>query len=158
MAGEAPRKIILKRIAHVYYKYADFDRALEFLNDFGFTEEKRVSEEKIYFRGYGTEPWVLCAIKGDRDEFGGVGFVVESEDELRYAAETLPKATKIYELEDAPGGGKCVTFYDPVDGFAFHLVHGQQSTPMLDVPLPRGPVNYVSTPPPLPSSLGVNAQ
>ncbi len=62
-SNEAPRKIQLVRISHVYYKYTDFPKALEFIHDFGFTEEKRVSDEKIYFRGYGTEPWVLCAMR-----------------------------------------------------------------------------------------------
>ncbi|KAI0006770.1 oxidoreductase [Xylariaceae sp. FL0662B] len=142
MAADSPRKIMLVRIAHVYYKYADMDKAITFLNDFGFTEEKRVSDEKIYFRGYGTEPWVLCAIKADQDEFGGAGFVVENEEDLQYAAETLPKATKVYELTDAPGGGRGVTFHDPVDGFPFHLVYGQQSVDMLDIPLPNEPMNY----------------
>ncbi|KAK8090764.1 glyoxalase family protein [Apiospora phragmitis] len=123
MAAEAPRKIILNRISHAYYKYQDMEKA-------------------IYFRGYGTAPWVVCAVKADRDEFAGVGYVVESEDELRYAAETLPKATKVYELEDAPGKGKCVTFYDPVDNFPFHLVYGQEEAGVLEVPLPQEPINY----------------
>ncbi|KAL7629153.1 hypothetical protein AAE478_000672 [Parahypoxylon ruwenzoriense] len=142
MAAGEPRKIQLVRIAHVYYKYPDIEKAVIFLNDFGFTEEKRVSDEKIYFRGYGTEPWVLCAIKGDKSEFGGASFVVKSEEDLQLAAQTLPKATKVYELEDAPGGGKGVTFYDPVDGYPFHLVHGQTPAQMLDIPLPHEPVNY----------------
>lgn len=148
MAGPEPHnRITLKRIAHAYYKYADLETAIQFLTDFGFTEEKRVSEDKIYFRGYGTEPWVICAIRntgGQENEFGGVAYVVESEDDLRVASETLPKASKIYELEDAPGGGKCVTFLDPVDGFPFHLVWGQETAHMLDIPLPHAPVNYVS--------------
>lgn len=55
-----------------------------------------------------------------------VGFVVESLEDLEYASETLPGATSIYELKDAPGGGKCVTFYDPVDGWPMHLVRGQE--------------------------------
>ncbi|KAI1135023.1 Glyoxalase/Bleomycin resistance protein/Dihydroxybiphenyl dioxygenase [Hypoxylon sp. FL0543] len=137
-----PRKVQLVKITHVYYKYPDIDKAVTFLKDFGFTEEKRVSDEKIYFRGYGTDPWVLCAIKSDKPEFGGAAFVVESEEDLQLAAETIPKATKIYELEDAPGGGKGVTFYDPVDGFPMHLVWGQTPVPMLDIPLPHEPVNY----------------
>jgi len=29
-------------------------------------------------------------------------------------------------LKDAPGGGRCVTFKDPVDGFPFHLIFGQE--------------------------------
>ncbi|KAI1426637.1 glyoxalase [Xylaria sp. FL1777] len=142
-----PCKIQLVRIAHVYYKYADLEKAKEFLLDFGFTEEKRVSndngeDEKIYFRGYGTEPWVFCAIKSNEPEFGGVAFVVESEEDLRLAADTLPKASGIYELADAPGGGRCVTFHDPVDGWPMHLVYGQKSTDMLDIMLPHTPVNY----------------
>lgn len=142
MAPET-RKIKLNRIAHAYYKYKDIDTAVQFLNDFGFTENKRVGD-KIYFRGYGTEPWVVCAAKGDKNEFGGIGFVVETEEDLQYGSETLPKATKIYELEDAPGKGRAVTFYDPVDGFPFHLVYGQEQSPVLEVPLPQDPVNYVS--------------
>ncbi|KAI1107942.1 glyoxalase family protein [Jackrogersella minutella] len=136
------RKIQLAKITHVYYKYPDMEKAVAFLNDFGFVEEKRVSDEKVYFRGYGTDPWVLCAIKSDKPDFGGAAFVVESEEDLQLASETIPKATKIYELEDAPGGGKCVTFYDPVDGYPFHLVWGQQPAEMLDIPLPHEPVNY----------------
>ncbi|KAI0538061.1 glyoxalase [Xylaria digitata] len=137
-----PRKIQLVRIAHVYYKYMDLGKATEFLIDFGFSEEKRVGDDKIYFRGYGTEPWVLCAIKSDKDEFGGAAFVVESDEDLRLAADTLPKASDVYELIDAPGGGRCVTFHDPIDGFTMHLVHGQRSVDMLEIPLPRAPVNY----------------
>ncbi|KAI1336012.1 Glyoxalase/Bleomycin resistance protein/Dihydroxybiphenyl dioxygenase [Xylariaceae sp. FL0016] len=140
--AEAPRKIRLVRIAHVYYKYDDLAKATQFLSDFGFTEEKKVGDDKIYYRGYGTEPWLLCASKAAQKEFGGAAFLVESEDDLKIASETLPKATKIYELTDAPGGGKCVTFYDPVDGFPMHLVHGQQTVPMLDLPLPHEAVNY----------------
>lgn len=150
MASLLP-KIQLVRIAHVYYKYADLEKAREFLLDFGFTEEKRVNKEnsegeveKIYFRGYGTEPWVLCATKSDEPEFGGAAFVVETEEDLRVAAETLPGASSIYELTDAPGGGRCVTFHDPVDGWPMHLVHGQRSASRLDIALPHAPVNYVS--------------
>lgn len=152
MASLLP-KIQLVRIAHVYYKHADLEKAREFLLDFGFTEEKRVSKEdsegegdveKIYFRGYGTEPWVLCATKSDEPEFGGAAFVVETEEDLRVAAETLPGASDVYELTDAPGGGRCVTFHDPVDGWPMHLVHGQRSASTLDIALPHTPVNYVS--------------
>ncbi|KAF2964324.1 hypothetical protein GQX73_g9244 [Xylaria multiplex] len=110
MTAIPPRKIQLVRIAHVYYKYTDLTKATEFLIDFGFSEEKRVKDgngdDKIYFRGYGTEPWVICAIKSDKNEFGGVAFVVESDEDLRLAADTLPKASNVYELVDAPGGGR----------------------------------------------------
>ncbi|KAI2641228.1 Glyoxalase/Bleomycin resistance protein/Dihydroxybiphenyl dioxygenase [Xylaria nigripes] len=139
-------KIRLVRIAHVYYKYTDLEKARQFLLDFGFTEAKRVGEEgsleKIYFRGYGTEPWILCAVKADKPEFGGAAFVVESEDDLQIAAETLPGASEIYELTDAPGRGRCVTFHDPVDGYPFHLVHGQESAERIEISFTKMPVNY----------------
>lgn len=118
-------KIILVRPAHVYYKHVDLSKAHEFLLDFGFAEAKRVGDTKIYYRGYGPDPFVLCAEKGDEDAFGGAAFIVESETDLQRASETIPGASEIYELIDAPGGGRCVTFKDPVDGFPFHLVFGQ---------------------------------
>ncbi|KAK4175408.1 Glyoxalase/Bleomycin resistance protein/Dihydroxybiphenyl dioxygenase [Triangularia setosa] len=116
-------KIKLVRIAHVYYTHADLDKAREFLADFGFT----VAEDRgdtVYYKGYGTEPFVYCATKGPENEFGGAGFVVESMADLELASKTLPKATPILD-SDAPGGGKRVTFRDPVDDFPFHLVYGQ---------------------------------
>lgn len=120
----AERKIPLVRLAHVYYTHKDFDKANRFLADFGFQEAKR-SADRIYYRGSGTEPFVYCAISGDEDRFDGAAFVVESAEDLEYAAQTLPGATPVHRLGDEPGGGNRVTFYDPVDGFPFHLVHGQ---------------------------------
>lgn len=118
-------KIRLVRIAHVYYTHKDIDRATAFLKDFGFskTEEK---DANIFYRGYGTEPFVYCATKGDDDVFGGAAFVVESMKDLELASKTLPKATPIHEMT-SPGGGSRVTFYDPIDNFPFHLVYGQQA-------------------------------
>ncbi|KAH8681099.1 glyoxalase [Xylariales sp. PMI_506] len=149
----SPHKIILTRIAHAYYRYRDIEAASRFLLDFGFFEDRRVGD-RIYFRGYGREPFVLCAVGGaERDEFAGVAFAVESADDLRRASEELPKATSVYKLGEepgsrsgggggAPGGGEGVTFYDPVDGFPFHLVHRQEAVDMLDIPLPHDPINY----------------
>ena len=65
---------------------------------------------------------MYCPEKSDEDAFGGVAFQVESETDLEYASKTLPGASEVYELADAPGGGRCVTFKDPVDGFPFHLM------------------------------------
>lgn len=125
--AKTERKINLVRIAHVYYRHKEWEKAHQFLLDFGF-EELNQTDDKIYYRGYGREPFVYCLIKSDKEEFGGAGFVVESEDDLNYAAKVLPDATGPYEL-DAPGGGKCVTFKEPVDGFEWHLVYGQTPAP-----------------------------
>ena len=70
------------------------------------------------------DPFVYCARRGSENSFGGVAFVVDSIEDLELATKKLPGASEIYESK-APGGGKCVTFHDPTDGFPFHLVYGQ---------------------------------
>lgn len=138
------RQIRLVRLAHVYYTHKDLTKASKFLEDFGFHQEKTIHNDKktIYYRGTGPEPFVYCAREGDVDEFGGAAFVVESPEELEYASQTLPGASKVYELKEAPGEGHCVTFIDPVDGFPFHLVYGQSLAGETRA-LPQLKYNYV---------------
>lgn len=144
--GSSVRKINLDRIAHVYYQHKNIQEQRIFLENFGFYEVKRVGQ-KTYFCGYGDEPFVYCAIEAEDDSFGGAAFVVDSEDDLKHAAATLPGATDIYEMTDAPGGGKCVTFKDPTDGFLFHLVHGQTLRERGSSPsFPLLQYNYVNRP------------
>lgn len=119
-----PPKIQLLRIAFVHYKHKNATKAGQFMADFGFTEKSRVGN-KVYYSGYGTEPFVYCLEHGDEDKFGGTAFVVSSLADLQLAQKLIPTASEIYELLDAPGGGSCVTFTDPIDGFPFHLVYGQ---------------------------------
>lgn len=118
-----PRKIQIIRIGNVTYRHANIDRARAFLEDFGFTEVYR-ADRKTFYRGYGPEPWVLCAEGAAEDAFGGAGLIVESLEDLELARDVLPNASEIYDL-DGPGGGKCVTIHDPVDGWPMHLIHGQ---------------------------------
>jgi hypothetical protein len=140
---ENPRKIRLNRIAHVRYTHKSIAPQHEFLVDFGFTECSRIGK-KTYYRGYGEDPWVYCATEGDEDKFGGAGFIVESLEDLEYAARTLPDASAIYELDDAPGQGKCVTFHDPVDGWPMHLIWGQSKVEVENEPeFPKLDFNYV---------------
>jgi hypothetical protein len=113
MTSEADPKIHLTRIAHVSYTHRDIDAARRFADDFGFSETAR-TDTRTYYRGYGTEPFVLCLEAGAEDKFG------------------------------APGGGKAVTFWDPVDGFPFHLVWGQERVPLREPSFPTLKVNYVS--------------
>jgi hypothetical protein len=123
MSGQRPqKKINLVQIAHVYYTHKNLEKANAFLLDFGFSVVQ-ATDDKIYYRGYGTEPFLYCASKGTEDCFGGAAWVVDSIEDLQHAT-SLPGATPIHE-SDAPGGGKRVTFYDPVDHCPFHLVHGQ---------------------------------
>jgi hypothetical protein len=142
------KKIRLVRIAHVWYKHENIESAKQFALDFGFVETAQVGKT-IFYRGYGTEPFVLAAEASNKNEFGGAAFVVESEEDLVHASKTLPKecrATEVHEMKDVPGGGKRVTFYDPVDGFPFHLVHGQTPVALEDPGFPMLKFNYVSYP------------
>ncbi|KAF2815544.1 Glyoxalase/Bleomycin resistance protein/Dihydroxybiphenyl dioxygenase [Mytilinidion resinicola] len=122
-APPAPPKIKILRLAHVYYKHKNIAAAEQFLKDFGFLETERVGK-KIFYRGYGSDPFVYCAEEGEEDEFGGTGCVVESMADLELATKTIETASPIYDLK-TPGGGKCVTIKDPVDGWPMHLVFGQ---------------------------------
>lgn len=143
MAADSPlQKIKLVRIAHVYYTHANLAVAKQFLLDFGFS----IADDRgdvVYFKGYGAEPFVYVATRGAANEFGGAGFVVESLADLELASETLPGAGAV-EDSDAPGGGKRVTFRDPVDGFPFHLVYGQ-TTVEKSAHLPELDYNYPDT-------------
>ena len=127
-------KLNLVRIAHVYYTHAGFERQHEFLNDFGFTEVSRLNvgqpNETVYYRGYGSEPFVYCMTKGEEDAFGGAAFVVESRQDLELATKVIPTASEIWKMEHAPGGGEAVTVKDPTDGFMIHLVYGQDRREM----------------------------
>lgn len=141
-ASSNESRINLTRIAHVFYTHREIDKAHHFLLDFGFREVKRVGND-IYYRGTSSEPFVYCARQGDQDGFGGAAFVVESESDL-FAATKLPGATGIYDLGNAPGGGRCVTFHDPIDKFPFHLVYGQEAHADEKV-LPQLDYNFTNT-------------
>ena len=125
-------KINLVRIAHVFYNHADLDAAHQFLLDFGLQVIDK-TDDRVYYSGLGSEPFVYCATKSETNSFGGAAFVVESMADLELAAKTLPGATDVHDVK-APGGGKRVTFYDPIDGFPFHLVHGQTPKAVNDRP------------------------
>lgn len=129
MSPSALKKISLNHIAHVYYIHKNLEKAHQFLVDFGFSVTKQ-TENEIYYRGYGTEPFLYCARRGTEDAFGGTGWAVDSMEDLEMAT-GLPGATPIHD-SDAPGGGKRVTFYDPVDNFPFHLVYGQTPVEMAE--------------------------
>lgn len=120
---EKLNNVRLVRLAHVYYAHQDLTAACQFLVDFGLFEVEHHGD-RVFFRGYGSELFIYCALKGDRDEFRGAAWEVESHEDLQTARDLLPRATAEYDLQ-TPGGGRGVTFHDPVDQFPFHLVCGQ---------------------------------
>lgn len=136
---EGDPRIRLLRTAFVVYYHADLTKAREFLADFGLEiAEDRGNE--VFYRGYGTEPFVYIARQAkDSSEFGGGAYEVESRDELVRASK-LPSASDITALS-APGGGEIVTLTDPV-GHKVHLVHGQTRQSPEDKHLKKLTVNY----------------
>ncbi|KAJ4350316.1 uncharacterized protein N0V89_008937 [Didymosphaeria variabile] len=118
-----PRKVQLARIAYVHFEHPDLDRFCKFAYDFGFVEERRTSD-RVYFRGYGKDPYVYVASqsKDGVPRFLGPAFVAASSAEFEKAAR-IDGATR-GSLKDTPGGGEIVTFRR-VDDTYFHVVFGQ---------------------------------
>ncbi|KAI1084698.1 Glyoxalase/Bleomycin resistance protein/Dihydroxybiphenyl dioxygenase [Whalleya microplaca] len=137
-------KVQLARIAHVHFEHPDLEEFAKFAKDWGFIEIKR-SENSIYYRGYGKDPYVYVATKSKdgNPHFNGPAFVAASEDEFEKAA-LLPGATPS-SLGDAPGGGKMITF-SRSDDTKFHVIYGQKER-KVDGPPPsathevQGPYN-----------------
>jgi hypothetical protein len=124
--------IRLLKTAFVIYYHEDLEKARLFFLDFGMKIIQE-SDNEIFFKGYGTEPFVYAAQRapsGTGSSFGGAVYIVQSRKELQ-RAEAIDGATPISNLE-APGGGEIVTLTDPA-GHKVHLVHGRtekQQEPM----------------------------
>lgn len=119
----APKKITVIRLASVHYQHFDLAKAAAFLEDFGLQEVAR-EQERIYFAGFGIDPYVYVAEQAPttRRAFIGGTWVVESEKDLLIAAEH-PNATAI-QPDKGPGGGKRVDIVDP-NGYLVSFIHGQ---------------------------------
>ncbi|KAJ4295803.1 hypothetical protein N0V88_004505 [Collariella sp. IMI 366227] len=107
-----PFKIQLYRPAHVYLDSGNLQMT-------SFVKE-RVTQNKTYFRGYGKDPYVYVASKSSdgKLKFGGAAFVAASEEEFDKA--TKLEGAVVGSLDDAPGGGRIVTFNRPDKTF-FHV-------------------------------------
>ncbi|ETI25132.1 hypothetical protein G647_04504 [Cladophialophora carrionii CBS 160.54] len=120
----AIKQVRVVRLAHVVYQHPDLERALSFLFDFGFVEAHR-TPERVYLRGYGTQPYIYVAEKSPdaKRHFKGAYWVVDTLADLEAAA-AHPTASAVQDSE-APGGGKVVTLEDP-NGFPVGFIFGQK--------------------------------
>src|SRR5438046_7969743 len=77
-----PSKVQLVRLSHIYFEHPDLQAFKKFAQDFGFTECKR-SQTKIWYSGYGKDPYVYVASKSNdgKPRFGGAAFVAASQEE-----------------------------------------------------------------------------
>jgi hypothetical protein len=119
-----PSKIQLARPGHVYFEHPNLNKFCEFAKDFGFIEEQR-TRDRIYFHGYGKDPYVYVASKSTdgKPRFQGAAFVATSLEEFNKAAKL--DGAIVGSLEDAPGRGKIITFNRP-DSTFFHVIFGQE--------------------------------
>lgn len=121
---DTSKHVKLVKVAHMRYQHPDIPTITKFLKDFGMHIVKQDGDERIWFRGYGSDQYVYYCQKGPEKKFLGGTFEVESYADLEKAAK-LPGAGTIEEMKDAPGGGHILTLHDPA-GFPFNLMHGQQ--------------------------------
>lgn len=74
------KQVKILKIAHMRYQHPDLDEITTFLYDFGMHIVKKTPEE-IWYGGYGPDPYVYYARKGEKKFLGGT-FLVESYAEL----------------------------------------------------------------------------
>jgi len=119
-----PSKVQLERLSHVYFEHTDLKQFAAFAIDFGFVEQAR-NGDTIYFRGYGVSPYCYVATKSKNGKarFLGAAFVAQSQEEFDKAAKIDGAVMK--DLNEAPGGGKMITFARSDDTF-MHVVYGQE--------------------------------
>ena len=125
------KQIKIVKISHMRYQHPELSKITKFLKDFGMHIVKQ-TEDKLWWGGYGPDPYVYYCQKGSEKKFLGGTFVVESYQELEKATK-LPDASEIKEMKDAPGGGYIVTVHDP-NGFPVNLIFGQETRSRGDYP------------------------
>ena len=116
------------KLTHMRYQHPDLDEITTFLLDFGM-EVVRRTEDRVWYRGTGSDAYVYYAQRGPKKFLGGA-FLVETYEDLQKAAKL--GNVVVETLESAPGGGHLVTLHDP-EGMPINFIHGQH--PALPAPL-----------------------
>jgi catechol 2,3-dioxygenase-like lactoylglutathione lyase family enzyme len=106
----------------------NLDQAEEFLTTFGMVRAARTAD-RLYMRGTDEHHHIHITHLGPA-KFLGLGFYVESEDDLKKIAKA-PGASGIENI-DEPGGGKRVRVKDP-HGYDMEILWGQQKVEKLPV-------------------------
>lgn len=140
MSSPLASRVRLLKTAFVVYYHTDLDKAKQFLLDFGLNVAFERTGQEIFFEGYGTEPYIYVARKGEASSFGGAAYVVDSYEELVKARE-IPRASDIVSQDENLGGGEQVSLTDPF-GHQVHLIWGWQEKSMEPVELEKLLVNY----------------
>lgn len=115
-------------IAFVRFQAPDLDQMEVFLSDFGLVRAEK-TDDTLYMRGAGNEPFIHVTHKGDAG-FAGVAFLADSVADLEVLA-AMEGASPVEDITE-PGGGKRVRFVDP-NGHKVEVIAGRQSVGTLDV-------------------------
>ena len=117
-------KVQLARVSHVYYSHPDIKEFERFAQDFGFVEESRTAD-RIFYRGYGRDPFSYVASKSTLSEktFDGGAWVASTAEDFEKATR-LPGAVTS-DLTGFPRGGRRVTISAP-GGSHIHVIYGQE--------------------------------
>ena len=115
-------------IAYPRLQSPSLDEAEEFLTHFGMVRAER-TKDRLYMRGTDANHHLHVTHLGP-SKFIGLGWFVESEDELKKFAKA-PGASGIENI-DEPGGGKRVRLTDP-HGYQMEVMCGMQQLPKLPV-------------------------
>jgi catechol 2,3-dioxygenase-like lactoylglutathione lyase family enzyme len=112
--------INIEDVAYVRFAAPDLDAMEEFLTEFGLVRAAR-TDDALYMRGTGPEPYAHVTQKGDPG-FVGIAFRAGSVADL----EKLARAEGgDVEALDGPGGGKILRLTDP-DGHPLEIVAGRE--------------------------------
>lgn len=126
------------RLAWLMWDVADFNEQEEFLSQFGMLTHHRDAQH-LYMRAYGDAPCVFIGRAASVHAFRGIGFCVNSREELECLA--AGTGTDIESL-DRPGGGEVVRLRDP-HGFDVEVAWGIEALPNMSTRRQPLPVNTV---------------
>jgi len=112
----------IRSLHHASFTVTDLLKAQRFAEDFGLLTVSR-DEQRLFMRTAGGDAWCYSAVQGDKADFTGFGFIVESREDLDEAV-LKHGATPVREL-DTPGGGLGVTLTMP-EGMNVDLDFGVQ--------------------------------
>ncbi len=109
-------------LCFLLWELPDVDRQHRFLIDFGMLDVEK-SDDSLIMRGYGDSPYLYVGKRGPKHRFVGMGFLVNSRDDLI----ALASATNNHvEALNRPGGGEVVRLEDP-NGLQVEVCFGIES-------------------------------
>lgn len=142
--------ITVRDIAYVRYRAPDLAAMEQFLVDFGLVTVQR-SEDALYMRGAGSQPFIHVTERGAPDCLG-FGLLAASEADLRRLAGAIGNPV-VSSME--PGGGQTVSLRDPA-GFRVDVFYGAVPSPTI-APRAVDPVNHITATPRLGSGVRLQA-